>query len=522
MGFFGDHKAKSWQRLSFKNKLTKAGVLAQEQSRSRRLWRLTLTLLFATAVTLVLSTSAPSTLETYVRLGAAALLLHFVMYLLVRAFHPEVLTTFSRYLAFIGATLLLAKLMLLSPAISPYMVPLPLLAMILAVMYGGLVAVHSSLAVAALLGLLVHLQQVAAGGVTAPPTVLAPIAIALSQFTGCVIAVLGVRRIRTRTRLVTVGMTSGAAMAMAALVFHVWGMPQLSVVPKPTALLEPGWALLSGLCSGVLFTSLLPFMERIFDLTTEMRLLELADQNRPLLRELSLLAPGSFQHSLMVGQLAEEAAQSIGANDLLARVGALYHDVGKMLKPNYFIENMRGDENIHDKLSPEMSRLIIISHVKDGIRIAEEEGLPQPIIDMIPMHHGTSIVEYFYHKKRQLEDKDARLKLSDSGHEAFRYPGPRPTFPEAGILMIADSVEARSRVLQDPTPARLRTVVRELIEKKMSDGQLDECELTMNDFSRIEDAFVRVLTSIHHGRIKYPSQSGGANERKLEDLRLER
>jgi hypothetical protein len=262
------------------------------------------------------------------------------------------------------------------------------------------------------------------------------------------------------------------------------------------------WGLINGIAAGVLITSALPFLEKWFDVLTEIRLMELSDTHRPLLNEFSLLAPGSFQHSLMVGQLAEEAASSIGANGLLCRVGALYHDIGKMMKPGYFVENMQGGENIHDRLSPEMSRLIIIAHVKDGMRIAEEEHLPMPIVDMIPMHHGTSVVEFFFQKRAQQVDEQE----ADRTREAFRYPGPKPTFREAGILMLADGVEASSRTLSDPTPTRVRQHVKNIIQARSLEEQLDECELTMSDLHRIEDAFVRVLSAIHHGRVKYPGE----------------
>jgi len=186
-------------------------------------------------------------------------------------------------------------------------------------------------------------------------------------------------------------------------------------------------------------------------------------------------------------------------------VGALYHDIGKMNKPGYFVENMQGGENVHDRLTPEMSRLVVIAHVKDGKKIALEERLPGPIVDMIPMHHGTSVVEFFFHKKaRQVDESEA-----DRTRDDFRYPGPRPTFREAGILMLADGVEASSRTLSDPTPARVKQHVKNIIQARINDEQLDNCELTMSDLHRIEDAFVRVLSAIHHGRVKYPTDDDG-------------
>ncbi|MEM7260487.1 MAG: HDIG domain-containing metalloprotein [Planctomycetota bacterium] len=509
MGLFGDKSKRSWQRLSFSKKQTKAGILAKEESRSQRYWRLGLAVLFAAFVTAVVGSCLPESATTWTAWLAVAglvFVVHLLMLLLVRAYHRHIFDALPTYLVVMGLFILTGRLMLIPEIELGFVVPLPCFAMIIALGFGGPLAIHSALANAVILGLMI-----AVGGVEdSAPLVSLPAGVVLSQFLGSVVAILGVTRIRTRTRLVTIGIASGAAQALAIAVYSFSGVGAMEFTVDTMIagewLHDPAWGFLNGLGSGIVLTSLLPFLERWLDLTTDMRLLELADQNRPLLRELSLLAPGSFQHSLMVGQLAEEAANSIGANDLLARVGALYHDIGKMLKPNYFVENNQaGEENIHDRLSPEMSRLIIISHVKDGIRIAEEERLPRPIKDMIPMHHGTSVVEYFFYKKRKQEEDKG---LGETGEEAFRYPGPKPTFKEAGILMLADTVEAISRVIENPTRARLRGIVKEVINKKMAAGQLDDCELTMNDLHRIEDAFVRVLSSIHHGRVKYPTKDG--------------
>ncbi len=513
MGLFGDKSKKSWQRLSFGKKQTRAGILAKEVSRSQRAARLALTGGFALIATAAVASCLPVasvSWSAWLSVAGIVLVVHLAMLLIVRAYHRHVFDSLPTYLTVLGLFLVTARIMLELGA-PGFVIPLPGFAIVIALVYGGPLAIHSGLACSVLLGLMLAVQ----GGDSAdsaPQAILSlPAGVVLAQFIGSIVAVLGVSRLRTRTRLVTVGFTSGMAQAAAIGIYSLCGAesfdPTWDLFLGGTwleSLKAPGYGFLSGMVSGILITSLLPFLERWLDLTTDMRLLELADQNRPLLREMSLLAPGSFQHSLMVGQLAEEAAQSIGANDLLARVGALYHDIGKMLKPNYFVENNSDtEENIHDRLSPEMSRLIIIAHVKDGIRIAEEERLPGPIVQMIPMHHGTSVVEYFFHKKRKQEEEKG---LGATGDEAFQYPGPKPTFKEAGILMIADTVEAISRVVDNPSRARLRGIVRDVIGKKMSSGQLDDCELTVNDLHRIEDAFVRVLASINHGRIKYPDQ----------------
>lgn len=527
---FGDKNKKkkaSWQQLSFAKSSTKAEILAREQSTSHRVARVVAVVLAVVAATFLVGFGSEKVSDEPWRGWIAALgvvlLINVALQGVLRAYHPRVrrsVKQFNRLLILVTLFLLIAKIMLPHSAvdtgtgISPYLVPLPVLAIMLALIFNGPVAICASAATAAIVGMMYEY--------TPRGEVSDCIVLASALFIGSLVAVAGVAKIRNRTRLVVVGTACGAVQFAAIAFLEVWvgGVPEFESMDAAVRFLSgPGWGFLNGLCSGILITSALPFIERIFDVTTDIRLIELADQNHPLLRQFSLLAPGSFMHSLMVGQLAEEAAQSIGANDLLARVGAYYHDIGKMLKPNYFVENTGDGDNAHDRLSPGMSRLIIIAHVKDGIRIAEEEGLPRPIIDMIPMHHGTSVVEYFFHKKRQQE---AEQGLSEeSGEEAFQYPGPKPTFREAGILMLADTTEAISRVLSDPTPTRLRQVVRDVIQKKMVTGQLDECELTMRDLKGIEDAFVRVLASIHHGRIRYPGDEQPGGDKKGDSSKAE-
>jgi cyclic-di-AMP phosphodiesterase PgpH len=250
---------------------------------------------------------------------------------------------------------------------------------------------------------------------------------------------------------------------------------------------------------------LLWVFERAFDVTTDLTLLELSDTNRPLLKELSLRAPGTFNHVLQVANLAEAAADSIGANALLARVGALYHDIGKMLKPEYFIENQRPGDNPHDSLKPRMSALIIASHVKEGLEMGRQYRLPQRVLDFIPMHHGTTRIEYFYRRAlEQQADSDREVHESE-----FRYPGPRPNSNETGILLLADSVEAASRSLPDPTHRRLETLIDMIFKARIEDGQLDETQLTFSDLAVIKETFLQMLAGMYHVRVKYPGQEGG-------------
>jgi len=241
-------------------------------------------------------------------------------------------------------------------------------------------------------------------------------------------------------------------------------------------------------------------MEHMFQSMTDIKLLELSNMNLPLLKELAVAAPGTYHHSVVVGTLAEKAAEAIGVNPLFARVAAYYHDIGKLRQPQYFVENQKDGRNPHDKLSPNMSALILVSHVKDGIGYAEEHGLPRPLIDMIQQHHGTRSIKYFYEKAKQAAEDGSRE--IDEGE--FRYPGPRPQSKEAAILMVADSVEAISRTLSDTSPTRLRAMIRRTIQDVVDDDQLAECTLTFEDLSKMSDAFLYVLAGMHHQRIEYP------------------
>lgn len=259
---------------------------------------------------------------------------------------------------------------------------------------------------------------------------------------------------------------------------------------------------LFGVINGFLCTfivlSVLPFLEKFFSRTTNIRLLELADFNQPLLKRLMLESPGTYHHSLVIASLAEQSAEIIGANSLLCRVGAYYHDVGKLVKPEYFIENQIAMGNAHDVLSPSMSSLILISHVKEGVALANEYNIDEDVINFIAMHHGTSRIHYFYH--RALE-KSPEAKIEE---EDYRYPGPKPRTKETAIVMLADAVEAASRSLQEPTHPRLKDLVGKICNNKFIDGQFDECPITLADLRSIADTMVHNLASIYHARVEYP------------------
>lgn len=255
-----------------------------------------------------------------------------------------------------------------------------------------------------------------------------------------------------------------------------------------------------GVLSGFIVSSILPIIEATFGYTTDIKLLELSNLNHPMMRELILHAPGSYHHSMMVGSLCEAAADVIGCNALLSRVGAYYHDIGKAKNPGYFAENQKYGENPHDKLKPNMSALIIKAHVKDGAEMARQHGLPKEIVAFIEQHHGTSLIAYFYHKAKQLEDPD----IPEVDEKDYRYPGPKPQTRETAICLLADGIEAASKAMPNKTPARLKGLVQKMINKAFTDGQLDECDLTLKDLNAIASAFTRILSGIYHHRPEYP------------------
>jgi putative nucleotidyltransferase with HDIG domain len=319
----------------------------------------------------------------------------------------------------------------------------------------------------------------------------------LVRMGGLATAILLLRHVRTRTQLVAVATISGVVFA---------GMTIASGL-----LTEQSWTFilndalrrfLSSSLAGFLLTGLLPLVERCFGIVTDIRLLEYADGSHPLLQELVKRAPGTYTHSITVATLAETAAEAIGANPLLVRVGSYFHDIGKMLKPQYFIENQTG-ANRHDSLEPALSTLVIIGHVKDGLALAEEYRLPAPIVDFIAQHHGTTLVEYFYREAMRLRENSCDTSSTDL-ESCFRYPGPKPQTRENGLVMLADAVESTSRSLSQPTPASLSKLVHDILMKRLLDGQFEESGLTLTELHLIEESLSKSLIALFHARIKYP------------------
>lgn len=313
---------------------------------------------------------------------------------------------------------------------------------------------------------------------------------------GVLMACLLLDQVRTRSKLVEVGGLTALVMIVAAMAAGFLRFDPIEFLFRNAL-----FAGLGGLSAGFAVLGILPFIEKTFGITTSMTLLELADVRQPLLRRLSQEAPGTYNHSLQVATLAEEAAEAIGANSLLCRVGAYYHDIGKMLKPEYFVENQSDGPNRHINLTPNVSLLIIIGHVKDGMELAREYGLPRNLLPFIQQHHGTTLVEYFYNRAVEGATEDQQ-GVSDT---QYRYPGPKPKTREIAVVMLADAVESATRSLVDHGASRIEAVVHDIAMRRLLDGQFDESDLTMRDLELIERSLIKSLLGIYHGRIAYPS-----------------
>ncbi len=321
-----------------------------------------------------------------------------------------------------------------------------------------------------------------------------------------------VEHTRERLAVVRAGLFTGLVSAVTVLLIHFLQMFLAEGALTTAAAMRPVWgmtfAFVGGLGSAFMVLALLPLFEQV-GFVTDYRLMELANLNHPLMRQLMLRAPGSYHHSVVVGSLSEAACEAVGANALQARVAAYFHDIGKANKPQYFVENQRGGVNRHDRLDPYTSAQVIINHVVDGGRMARQHGLPKPIVDNIYMHHGTGLLQFFYAKA--ISEADDPSEVSEV---AFRYPGPLPNTREAGIIMLADKVEAATRTIRQPTEENIRAMIMAIINSVMADGQFEDCPLTFREIYTIADTFVAVLVGIHHQRIEYPQTaelSGGTS-----------
>jgi putative nucleotidyltransferase with HDIG domain len=369
--------------------------------------------------------------------------------------------------------------------------PIPLAGVLFTVLLNARMAFAGSLCLTLLAGLMLA----------------APMPYFLYGFVGSVVGIFAIARRRERTLF----FRAGAAVALA----NTYTLTALTLVEgnPGTLFADAIGGVVNGAIVAVLATGLLPLLEHPFERTTPFTLLDLSNLDNPLLRYMVLTVPGTYHHSIMVGTLAEAAAEAVGANGLLCRVGAYYHDIGKTRHPTYFIENQSDAADRHTRLAPSLSRTIVMSHVKEGIELARAFGLPEVLVDLIPQHHGTRLVSFFFQRAKEAADPEIQAVKE----EDYRYPGPKPQSREAAILMLADTVEASTRSLTDPTPARIRGVVQKVINNIFADGQLDECDLTLRDLHIIANSFVRILTGIFHHRIEYPNPPAQESPRKRSD-----
>jgi cyclic-di-AMP phosphodiesterase PgpH len=380
---------------------------------------------------------------------------------------------------------LVARLLIIQP-LSPYIIPVAALGMTVAVILNA----RSALLLVALTSLNIGLMT----DLNMRYSIVALVVGALSLYL--------VSRVTQRAGLMAAGL---ATMGIAA--FAIFAVELFTDAPPGGALKEAAWGLANGLISGTLTVLVLLILDTVFNLTTPLRLLELANPAQPLLKRLMQVAPGTYNHSIQMGNLAEAAAEAIGANPLLARVGAYYHDIGKTVRPEYFVENQIYVENPHNRLNPNLSKLAITAHVRDGEHLGRLYGLPQPVVDIIKQHHGTSVLSYFYHKALQ-NSKDAVYE------ESYRYEEQKPRSKEASIVMLADSVEAAARAMPNPTRRKLQGMIQEIVKQKIEDGQLDESELTQGDLHKIRESFDMSLRGLVGHRIAYPERNGQAERRR--------
>lgn len=420
--------------------------------------------------------------------GATILTLIFlgIFSIYLKSYEPRIFLS-TRKLTLVGILfiliLILAKVITYSPLPS-YAIPAAIVPILIAMLISPRLAIIITVVMSIFIGII-------AGD---------KLNVAIVSFVGAVVGVFFIQGTRRRSQILVTGCLVGLANFVSICAIELLHGLKYTVFLK-----EGFWGIINGLGSAVIVTGVLPVFEGLFNLTTNISLLELSDLNHPLLKDMVFKAPGTYHHSLIVGNLAEAASEAIGANALLARVGSYFHDIGKTEKAGYFSENQLGAaKRRHESLTPSMSSLIITNHVKDGVELARKYKLNQAVIDFIEQHHGTSLIFYFY--QRALEKAEEEVPRE----EGFRYPGPKPQTKETAVVLLADSVEAASRALSEPTPARIKGLVRKIINNKFIDNQLDQCELTLKDLELIGDTFTHILMGIFHSRVEYIEKEGNS------------
>jgi putative nucleotidyltransferase with HDIG domain len=408
-------------------------------------------------------------------------LLLFVVTVYLALYEPRIFHNTS-YLALIGvlssAIIFIARAIIISPLPS-YIIPLAGASMLMAVLLNQRLAIFITVLLSIAIGINVENS----------------LNLVITFLFGSLVGIFSIRNITKRWHIIRAGILVGLTNFVCIIAIGL-----LNNLNPDIFVTDSAWGFINGIICAFIVMGIMPLLEDLFKITTNITLLELSDMNHPLLKQMVLKAPGTYHHSLMVGNLAEAAAETIGANPLLARVGAYYHDVGKIQMAEYFTENQTNAESLHDKLTPSMSRLIITNHVKDGIELGRKYNLKNDILDFIGQHHGTGLVYYFFQKALERVEDDTILS-----QEGFRYEGPKPQTKETAIVLLADSVEAASRTLANPTPSRVEELTHRIINNKFIDGQLDECDLTLKDLNKIAAAFARILMGVLHSRVEYPN-----------------
>ncbi|ACQ51481.1 HDIG domain-containing metalloprotein [Clostridium botulinum] len=414
----------------------------------------------------------------FIGLGVLIILVLFIQYVYIYKFYNEVFNDLNS-LVLISLNNCIAILLARSIyTISPFLIPLASIPMILTLLLNYKISLVTSLVNCILIAVAVNFE----------------VEIILIAIMSAVLGSTILRKMQERNDILYA--SSYIAIINVILTFSAGFLLSNSVIDVSKKAL---FTLIGGVLSAILTIGLLPLFENLFDIVTTIKLLELSNPNNPLLKKLLLEAPGTYHHSILVGNLAEVAAEVVNGNPVLARVSAYYHDIGKTKRPYFFKENQIGRENPHDKISPNLSTLIITSHVKDGLELAKEYKIPKVIQDIIQQHHGTSLVKYFY-----ITMKNNSERPEDVNEEDFRYQGPIPKSKEAAIIMLADGVEAAVRSINEPTKGKIEEMVNKIIKARLDEGQLDDCDLTLKEIGLIRDAFLKVLISIYHQRIEYP------------------
>ena len=404
-----------------------------------------------------------------------------VVFLYLNYFYPDIYESTNKLILLGIISIFVVLLAKLASQASGYLMPIASASMLIAISLSPNIAILLTVILSLLIGFM------PGGGLNY---------ILVSVISG-IVAIYSIRKATQRSSLTRAGLIIAGANIITISALGLINNEGYYLILQNNL-----WGILNGFLAVILTIGILPFLESYFDITTSFKLMELSNPNQPLLKKMILEAPGTYHHSIVVGNLSETAAEEIGGNGLLARVGAIYHDIGKIKRPYFFTENQEAYKNIHDEMEPSLSALVIASHVKEGLELAKKHKLPKDIIDIIAQHHGTGLITYFFH--RALKENGSNVDAV--AEENYRYSGPKPQTKEAGIILLADSLEAATRSLTNPTATRIKTLVKEIIQKNLESGQLEECDLTLKDLDKIGDSFSRILTGMFHSRVEYPDE----------------